>query len=103
MDWSADRKDSVRGMSWRRDDAVSVQRPEPRCSMTRGKLPADPPAVGRAAAELPRSPIAAQEFGTLRELRRLFSYGGLPPYESRSPEDYARIAAFFALQELMYI
>jgi hypothetical protein len=50
-----------------------------------------------------RDPLDAPEFATLRALRRLFSHGGLPPQDSRSAQDDARIASFFTLQELLYI
>jgi hypothetical protein len=49
------------------------------------------------------NPLEAPEFHTLRMLRRAFSRGGLPPLSMRTPEDEARIAAFFALQQMMYI
>jgi hypothetical protein len=49
------------------------------------------------------NPLEAPAFSTLRLLRRAFSSGGLPPLSIRTPEDEARIAAFFGLQQLMYI
>ncbi len=47
----------------------------------------------------PEDPLEAPEFTTLRELRRLLSIGGLPA--ERTPEAHARIAAFYALTELL--
>jgi hypothetical protein len=47
----------------------------------------------------PKDPLAAPEFTTLRELRRLFSKGGLPA--ERTPEAHARIATFCALTDLL--
>lgn len=48
-------------------------------------------------------PLDSPEFSSLRALRWLFSRGGLPPCSARSPADDARIAAFFTLQELLYV
>jgi hypothetical protein len=48
-------------------------------------------------------PLGSQEFATLRTLKRLLARGGLPPQSCRTPADEARIAAFFTLQELLYI
>jgi hypothetical protein len=49
------------------------------------------------------NPLEAPEFSALRTLRRAFSRGGLPPLLERTPDDEARIAAFFALQQLLLI
>jgi hypothetical protein len=49
------------------------------------------------------NPLEAPELGTLRRLCRAFSRGGLPPLTKRTPDDEARIAAFFALQQLLHI
>jgi hypothetical protein len=49
------------------------------------------------------NPIASELFGTLRELRRAFGRGGIPPMERRTPEDEVRIASFCALQEFVHI
>ncbi|MFT3769637.1 MAG: hypothetical protein QM820_29730 [Minicystis sp.] len=40
------------------------------------------------------------ELTTLRELRRAFARGGLPPMDKRTAEDCARIASFRTLEEL---
>jgi hypothetical protein len=48
-----------------------------------------------------KDPLAASEFTTLRELRRLLSMGGLPA--ERTPEAHARIASFCVLSELLRI
>ena len=37
----------------------------------------------------------------MRELRRLLAAGGLPPADKRTPEDWARIAGFRVLEELL--
>ena len=50
-----------------------------------------------------RNPLAGAHFRMLRELRTEFGRGGLPPRERRTPEDEARIAAAFTLQELSHI
>jgi hypothetical protein len=42
--------------------------------------------------EAARNVLAAPEFETLRDLRRRFARGGLPPVATRSPEDDARLA-----------
>lgn len=85
--------------------------------------PCDPaedplPAALEAPASAPRSgerPIAAAPpatlanplgsggFRALRELRSAFGRGGLPPRDRRTPEDEARIVAFFVLAELTHI
>jgi hypothetical protein len=52
---------------------------------------------------MPASPIAAPEFATLRDVRRALARGGLPPHDARSPADQARIAAFRALEELLFL
>ena len=49
------------------------------------------------------NPLEAPEFSALRTLRRAFSRGGLPPLAKRTPDDESRIAAFFALQQLLHI
>jgi hypothetical protein len=50
-----------------------------------------------------RNVLAAPEFETLRDLRRRFARGGLPPVATRSPEDDARIAVFSTLVELLRV
>lgn len=50
-----------------------------------------------------KDPLDAPELATLRALKRLLASGGLPPQSSRTPADEARIAAFFAVQELLHI
>jgi hypothetical protein len=49
------------------------------------------------------NPLEAPELSTLQLLRRSFSSEGFPPPSMRTPEDEARIAAFFALYQLMYL
>ena len=49
------------------------------------------------------NPLAGESCRMLRELRVAFGRGGLPPRDRRTPEDEARIAAFFVLKELTHI
>jgi len=58
----------------------------------------------RVITEMPPSnPIGSEPFRALRELRKVFGSGGIPPKEQRTSEDEARIAAFCALQEIVHI
>lgn len=49
------------------------------------------------------NPLEAPELSTLQLLRGAFASGGFPPPSMRTPEDEARIAAFFALHQLLQL
>jgi hypothetical protein len=59
--------------------------------------------LAAVAAKVAVDVLAAPEFSTLRKLRRLFARGGLPPHDSRSPEDDARIACFVVISDLLRV
>lgn len=48
-------------------------------------------------------PLTGRWFNDLRLLVRLVGVGGLPPRDRRTPADEARIAVFYALQELIHL
>ncbi len=58
-----------------------------------------PATISAPPPHVPADPLAAPEFTTLRDLRRIFSKGGLPA--ERTPEAHARIASFCVLGELL--
>jgi len=47
--------------------------------------------------------LALPQVRELRELRRAFAHGGLPPGHRRGPEAHARIASFRTLEELLVL
>jgi hypothetical protein len=60
--------------------------------------------AARAASGRPALPtdadaphLAIPEIDALRELRRALARGGIPPLGKRTPEDSARVAAFYAV------
>lgn len=60
-----------------------------------------PPNSTRRAKPLVVRSIALPEIKALRELRHALARGGLPPFDKRTPEDWARIAAFRTIFELL--
>lgn len=47
--------------------------------------------------------MVVPERRTFQDLRRTLAQGGMPPVHKRTPEDYARIAAFRTLEELLAV
>ena len=68
-----------------------------------GPASAPAPEVAPRSGSHARNPLASESFRALRELRTEFGRGGLPPRERRTPEDDARIAAYFVLRETTHI
>lgn len=76
----------------------------------RARVPPDVQAVTSSSTgrwwlvvALGRDVLAASELEMLRNLRRRFARGGLPPFAKRSPEDDARIAAFKTISGLLWV
>ena len=74
-----------------------------RGSVGRSGPPSAPASEVPGSGTRAQNPLAAESFRALRELRTEFGRGGLPPLDRRTPEDDARIVAFFVLNETTHI
>lgn len=61
------------------------------------------PFIPRRPRRRPVDPLTSPEFAALRAVHWSLSQGGLPAVAERTAADEARIAAFFAIQELLHL